>query len=73
MSIEATRALEAARDAVRAFIGAKKAEEIIFTKSATESLNLVAYSYGTVFVNPGDEIALVISEHHTQLWCRGRP
>jgi len=67
LSVEATRALEAARETVRAFIGAKKTEEIVFTKGATESLNLAAYSYGMTFVKPGDEIALAISEHHSNL------
>lgn len=67
LSIEATRTLEAARETVRTFIGARKAEEILFTKSATESLNLVAYSYGMTFLNPGDEIVLAISEHHSNM------
>lgn len=67
LSMEATKALESARETVRAFIGAKKAGEIVFTKSATESLNLLAYGYGMTFVNPGDEIVLAISEHHSNL------
>lgn len=67
LSVEATRVLESAREKVRAFIGAKKPEQIVFTKNATESLNLIAYSYGMSFVNPGDEIVLAISEHHSNL------
>jgi len=67
LSVAATRALESAREKVRAFIGARRAEEIVFTKSATESLNLIAYSYGMSFLKPGDGIALAISEHHSNL------
>lgn len=46
MSVEATEVYENAREAVRKFIGAEKSNEIIFTRNTTESLNLVAYSYG---------------------------
>ncbi|SHH87455.1 cysteine desulfurase / selenocysteine lyase [Sporobacter termitidis DSM 10068] len=67
LSEAATKALESAREKVRAFLGAPKAAEIVFTKSATESLNLVAQSYGMSFLNPGDEIVLAISEHHSNL------
>lgn len=67
LSTEATKALKSAREKVRAFIGAKRADEIIFTKSATESLNLVAQSYGMSFLDPGDGIALAVSEHHSKL------
>lgn len=67
LSVEATKVLEAAREKVRAFLGAQKAEEIIFTKSATESFNLVARSYGMPLLKPGDGITLAISEHHSNL------
>ena len=67
LSVAATQALEDARENVRAFLGAKKAAEIVFTKSATESLNLAAYSYGMASLEPGDEIILAISEHHSNL------
>ncbi len=67
LSVEATKALESSREKVRGWIGAQKAEEIVFTKSATESLNLVAQSYGMTFLKPGDEIVLAISEHHSNL------
>ncbi len=67
LSVAATQALEDARENVRAFLGAKKAAEIVFTKSATESLNLAAYSYGMASLEPGDEIVLAISEHHSNL------
>ena len=67
LSMEATKALESAREKVRMFLGAQKTEEIVFTKSATESLNLVAQSYGMSHVGPGDRIVLAISEHHSNL------
>ena len=67
LSIEATDIYENTRERVRRFINAPKAEEIIFTKNATEALNLVAYSYGRVKLGPGDEILLTIAEHHSNL------
>ncbi len=67
LSILATEAHDAAREAVRDFIGASSTEEIIFTKGSTESFNLLAYSYGMTFVEPGDEIVLSIAEHHSNL------
>ena len=50
-----------------AFIGAKSTEEIIFTRNTTESLNLVAYSYGLSHVKAGDEVLVSIMEHHSDL------
>lgn len=72
LSVEATDIYETARERVRRFIGAKEAREIIFTKNATEALNLVAYSYGLSNIGPGDEIVLTIAEHHSNLvpWQR---
>ncbi len=67
LSVQATKALESARDKVRKFIGAGKAKEVIFTKSATEALNLIAHSYGMSFLKEGDDIVLAISEHHSNL------
>ena len=67
LSIQATDIYENARAKVQHFIHAPKANEIIFTKNATEALNLVAYSYGLAFVQPGDEIVLTIAEHHSNL------
>jgi cysteine desulfurase/selenocysteine lyase len=67
LSIKATEIYEDAREAVRKFIGAEKASEIIFTKNATESLNLLAYSYGMNFIHGGDEIVISIAEHHSNL------
>lgn len=67
LSVEATERYENARRAVQKFIGAEKESEIIFTRNSTESLNLVAYSYGMNFLKEGDEIALPVSEHHSNL------
>ncbi len=67
LSIEATEAYEAARETVRKFIGAASGEEIIFTRNTTESLNLVAYSYGLTHVKAGDEVLVSIMEHHSDL------
>ncbi|MGP1366264.1 MAG: cysteine desulfurase [Schwartzia sp. (in: firmicutes)] len=67
LSIKATEVYETARERVRRFIHAPKTEEIIFTKNATEALNLVAYSYGRTTLHPGDEILLTIAEHHSNL------
>ncbi len=63
----ATDAFEAARESVRAFLNAETVNEIIFTKSATESINLVASSFGQAFIKEGDEIVLSIMEHHANI------
>ena len=62
----ATAVYEDSREAVAEFIGAAGPEEIVFTRNASESLNLVAYSYGT-FLKEGDEILLSVMEHHSNL------
>ncbi|MFL0248419.1 cysteine desulfurase [Candidatus Clostridium stratigraminis] len=67
LSVKATEDYENTREKVRKFINAASVKEIIFTKNATESLNLLAYSYGMNFINAGDEIVLCISEHHSNL------
>ncbi|MBO7357336.1 MAG: cysteine desulfurase [Lachnospiraceae bacterium] len=67
LSIKATDAYEDARKRVAKFIDASFSEEVIFTKNTTESLNLVAYSYGRAFVNEGDEILIAVSEHHSNI------
>ena len=67
LSVEATEALENARAAVKNFIGAAHSEEIVFTRNTTESLNLVAYSYGLSHVRAGDEILVSVMEHHSDL------
>ena len=67
LSIEATQAYEGSRRKVAEFINAKYPEEIIFSKNATESLNLIAYSYGMNNLKKDDEIVLSIMEHHSNL------
>lgn len=67
LSIEATDIYESARETVRKFIGAASTEEIVFTRNTTESLNLVAYSYGLTHVKAGDEVLVSIMEHHSDL------
>ena len=66
-SMAATDAYEDARKKVCKFIGADSTEEIIFTRNTTESLNLVAYSYGLDNVGEGDEIVITIMEHHSNM------
>ena len=63
----ATEAYEGARDKVRGFLNAAKPEEIIFTRNATEAINLVAYTFGRERIKPGDEIVLSIMEHHSNI------
>ena len=65
LGIEATDHYEEARECVAKFIHAASAKEIIFTRNATESLNLVAYSYGLSHLREGDEIVVSILEHHS--------
>lgn len=67
LSVKATEVYENARIAVRDFIGAEHAKEIIFTRNATESLNLISYSWGRANIRAGDEILVAISEHHSNL------
>ena len=63
----ATEKYEEARETVREFLNAKEAAEIIFVRNATEGLNLVAYSFGSLVLKPGDEILVSIMEHHSNL------
>lgn len=67
LSIEATEAYENTRKKIAKFINAKHPEEIIFSKNATESLNLLAYSYGMENLKKDDEIVISIMEHHSNL------
>ena len=67
LSIAATDAYENAREAVRRFLNAKSAAEIVFTRNTTEGLNLVAYSYGFSHIRAGDEVVVSILEHHSDL------
>src|ERR1700730_6948915 len=63
----ATEAYEGAREKVRAYLNAARKEEIIFTRNATEAINLVAYSFGREHIQAGDEIVLSIMEHHSNI------
>lgn len=67
LSVEATEIYESARARTAKFIKARRPEEIIFTKNATEALNLIAYSYGFHNIKKGDEIVITIAEHHSNL------
>jgi cysteine desulfurase / selenocysteine lyase len=64
---EATELFEAARDRVRAFLGARHREEVIFTKGTTEAINLVAHTWARRALEEGDEIVLTEMEHHSNL------
>ena len=64
---EATEAYELAREKVARFLNAGRKEEIIFTRNATEAINLVAYSFGHEHIKAGDEIVLSIMEHHSNI------
>jgi cysteine desulfurase/selenocysteine lyase len=63
----ATEAYEGAREKVRAFLNAARPEEIVFTRNATEAINLVAYTFGRERIREGDEIVLSIMEHHSNI------
>ena len=67
LSAKATQRYEAAREAVRNFLNAGHAEEIVFTKGGTEAINLVASSYLAPHIEPGDEIVLTTMEHHSNI------
>lgn len=67
LSNTATQKFEAARETVRRFLNAGSTEEIIFTRNATEAINLVASSYGGEMIKEGDEIVLSIMEHHSNI------
>ncbi len=75
LSLQATECYESARVQVAEFIHAPRPEDVIFTRNTTESLNLVAYSYGLSHLKPGDQVAVSILEHHSnmlpwQMVCR---
>ena len=65
--VNATEAYESARETVRKFLNAPSAANIVFTRNATESINLVAYSYGLNFIKTGTEIVVSIAEHHSNM------
>jgi len=67
LSEEATCSYEAARDKVASFINARAREEVIFTRNTTESINLVAYTWGRANIGPGDRILLTEMEHHSNI------
>lgn len=67
LSQQATDLHEAARETVRKFINAPKAEEVIFTRGTTESLNLVVSSFGDRFLSEGDEVIVSVMEHHSNI------
>ena len=67
LSQVATTAMENSRETVRDFIGAKHSHEIIFTRGTTESINLVASSFGNTFLKDGDEIIISTMEHHSNI------
>ena len=67
LSQVATTAMENSRETVREFIGAKHSREIIFTRGTTESINLVASSFGNTFLKEGDEIIISNMEHHSNI------
>lgn len=67
LSMDATELYENTREKIAKFINAKSEKEILFTKNASESLNLIAYSYGLENLKPKDEVVLSIMEHHSNL------
>ena len=75
LASDATEEYESTRDAVREYINAASREEVIFTSGTTDSINLVAFSFGEAFVGEGDEIIVTEEEHHSnivpwQMMCR---
>ncbi len=73
----ATEAYQEVREKTRKFLGADRASEIVFTRGTTESINLLAYSYGKAFIKPNDEILITEMEHHSnivpwQILCEDR-
>ena len=67
LSERATAAYEGAREKVRRFLNAPRAQEIIFVRGTTEAINLIAHSYGRAFLKAGDEIIVSAMEHHSNI------
>jgi cysteine desulfurase/selenocysteine lyase len=67
LSERATALYEGARETVQRFLNARSRKEIVFTRNATEAINLVAYSWGRKFLKPGDEIVISEMEHHSNI------
>lgn len=77
LSMQSTLKYQEIRKKAAAFLNAKKTEEVIFTRGTTESINMVAYSFGKAFIQPGDEVLITEMEHHSnivpwQLMCEDR-
>lgn len=77
LALHSSQAYQQVRENVRSFLNAAKTEEIIFTRGTTESINLIAYSFGKAFIQPGDEILITAMEHHSnivpwQILCEDR-
>ena len=70
---EATESFEDVRDRLKAFVNARSREEVVFTKNATEALNIAAYCTFEKYVKPGDKIVVTEMEHHSNFVpCRTR-
>lgn len=67
LSVEATDAIAKARQQIADLIGAAQANEVVFTRNTSESLNLVAKSFAPTVLEPGDEVVITIMEHHSNL------
>ena len=67
LSVDATAAIEEARGKLAAFLGAKDKDEVIFTRNASEALNLLAKTLGPTVLEPGDEVVITVMEHHSNL------
>jgi len=67
LSVRATDAYEGARAKVQQFLGAQRPEEIVFVRSATEAVNLVANTWGRANLRPGDEVLITVMEHHSNI------
>ena len=67
LSVEATEDIARARAKVASFIGAADADEVVFTRNASEALNIVAKGYGASVLGPGDQVVISIMEHHSNL------
>lgn len=77
LSVHATKEYQATRRKIQQFLNAAKEDEIIFTRGTTESINMIAYSFGKAFIKPGDEILITELEHHSnivpwQILCEDR-
>ena len=67
LSARATEGFESAREKTARFVGSSNPREIVFTRNASEAINLVARSWGEAFLRPGDEVLLTVMEHHSNL------